>query len=169
MRITSIQDIDLNWLRDTHLRGVPLPAKYMGFQFAVLHGNEDAPHSLDLYVSKEPDYDDDYLRVLFGEPPVYCSYIEMDGKRGTPKWVEVSEADRQLSDEVVAAAWNCVPHACDDRKIVAKDVRRLTRETRLDLLRGYVRRSYSHETEYSTEAIQRVLRDMELQVERGKS
>lgn len=82
---------DLVWLRETHLRGVPLPGKYQHFAFAVLQGNEDAPYAVNLYVSANPEVWDDYLRVRFvQEPPVYCEYIEMSGVTDAPKRQKVS-------------------------------------------------------------------------------
>lgn len=80
---------DLQWLRETHLRGVPLPAKYENFGCAVLQGNEDSPYAVNLYVATDPNHDDDYLRVEFKhEPPVYCEYIEFSGDK--PKWTTVT-------------------------------------------------------------------------------
>lgn len=81
---------DLQWLRETHLRGVPLPAKYAQFSFAVMAGNEDAPYSVNLYVSPAPTVTDDYLHVtFFCNDHVYCEYIEFDGKTDKPKLVQV--------------------------------------------------------------------------------
>jgi hypothetical protein len=77
---------DTQWLRDTHLRGVPLPTKYMGFRCAILQGNEDAPHSINLYMTQAPNYQDDYLHVTFDHAaPVYCECIEFDGRTVQPK------------------------------------------------------------------------------------
>lgn len=77
---------DIQWLMETHLRGVVLPSAYHGFKFAVLQGNEDSPFALNLYKSDSPNFDDDYLRVTFDhEAPIYCEYIEFDGKTDQPK------------------------------------------------------------------------------------
>lgn len=55
MRATFLNSADdCQWLREGALRGVPLPAKYAGFQSFVLQGNEDAPHAVNLYVSADP-------------------------------------------------------------------------------------------------------------------
>lgn len=77
---------DIQWLKETHLKGVILPTKWVDFKFAILQGNEDSPYALNLYVSQNPDIDDDYLRVVFtNEPPVYCEYCEYSGKTDKPK------------------------------------------------------------------------------------
>lgn len=77
---------DLDWLRATHLRGVQLPTRYANFRFAVLQGNEDAPHAVNLYTAHAPDFNDDYLRVTFNHaPPIYCEYREYDGATDKPK------------------------------------------------------------------------------------
>lgn len=81
---------NLGWLRETHLRGVALPKEYENFKCAILQGNEDSPHSVNLYVAEWPNITDDYLRVVFvHEPPVYCEYIEYDGRKNQPKWHRV--------------------------------------------------------------------------------
>ncbi len=62
---------DVQWLRDTHLKGLPaLPA----FQSFVIIGNEDAPDELHLYASADPLYTDRFTRVDFtGGAPFYCA------------------------------------------------------------------------------------------------
>lgn len=77
---------DIQWLKDTHLRGVPLPSAYHNFSFAILQGNEDAPHAVNLYADAEPRFDADFLRVTFDHnAPTYCEYCEYDGKTDKPK------------------------------------------------------------------------------------
>ena len=56
---------DIQWLKDAHLAGCPLPSRFADFKFAVLQGNEDAPYAANLYESEEPNFDDDYYRVRF--------------------------------------------------------------------------------------------------------
>ncbi len=82
--ITTIETAeDIRWLMETHLRGVVIPSSYRDFQFAVLIGNEDAPSALHLYKSSEPRFDDNYICVTFDhEPPIYCTYNEIDGVTG---------------------------------------------------------------------------------------
>jgi len=91
MRTAFLDSLDdCNWLRETALRGVELPEAYRDFKFAVLQGNEDAPHAVNLYRTETPNASDDYLRVRFvQEPPVYCEYIEHDGRTDQPKWRRV--------------------------------------------------------------------------------
>lgn len=80
---------DCQWLREVHLRGVPLPAKYAGFQSFVLQGNEDAPHAVNLYVSADPLYTDNYYRFQFDcTAPIYCEACECDGKTNTRAGVQ---------------------------------------------------------------------------------
>lgn len=77
---------DCQWLRETHLKGVPLPSKYAAFQSAILQGNEDAPHAVNLYAAAEPDYRDDYFRVTFDHAaPIYCEGAEYCGVTDKPK------------------------------------------------------------------------------------
>jgi hypothetical protein len=76
---------DTQWLLDTHLKGVLLPTKYIGFKSFVLQGNEDSPDSVDLYTDVAPLMTADYYRVVFiNEPPVYCESQEYNGKTNKP-------------------------------------------------------------------------------------
>lgn len=77
---------DIQWLKDTHLKGVTLPTKYSDFKSAILQGNEDAPFAVNLYVSQIPDYRDDYFRVKFdcNDPMIYCEAMEYDGETNKP-------------------------------------------------------------------------------------
>lgn len=74
---------DLQWLRDTCFKGVPLAPEYAGFQSAVVTGNEDAPATVDLYRTADPAVSDRYLRVDFGVPPFYCQMQEIDPRART--------------------------------------------------------------------------------------
>lgn len=64
MRTTTLDsEDDLQWLKDTHLRGIKLPDKWAAFQFAVLYGHESGPDAVDLYLSANPDVQDAYLKI----------------------------------------------------------------------------------------------------------
>lgn len=54
---------DCQWLRETHLRALPQVHRFASF---VMAGNEDAPGSVDLYVSADPEVTDTCARILFG-------------------------------------------------------------------------------------------------------
>lgn len=71
MRMQFCNDADdVQWLKETHLKGVPgLP----DFQSFVIVGNEDAPEYLQLYESADPLYTDRFMRVTFGDAPIYCT------------------------------------------------------------------------------------------------
>ncbi len=86
MRVAFMNEPDdVQWLKETHLKGVPLPFKYERFHAFVLQGNEDAPHAVNLYASIDPNHDDDYYRVRFvNDPPVYAECMEYDGKTDKP-------------------------------------------------------------------------------------
>jgi hypothetical protein len=76
---------DIQWLKDTALRGVPLPASFQDFQFANLIGNEDAPDYVDLYAQAEPLYTDDFYRIRFDcDAPAYCECVLMNGWTDAP-------------------------------------------------------------------------------------
>lgn len=81
MRVGFMNDPDdCAWLRETALRGVPLPEKYTGFRSFVLQGNEDAPYAVNLYTAKDPNHTDDFFRVCFGvDAPLYCEAQEIKG------------------------------------------------------------------------------------------
>ena len=78
---------DMNWLRRVTLSEVQLPASYIPFQFAVVHGNEDAPDYVDLFINKAPLATDDFLRIRFTDiaPLSYCEYVVYNGKTQLPK------------------------------------------------------------------------------------
>lgn len=68
---------DCDWLRATHLKGVPGLREFRSF---VLQGNEGAPFAVNLYASEDPKYSDPYQRVRFDEgPPVYCVVSNEEG------------------------------------------------------------------------------------------
>lgn len=76
---------DLQWLKETHLKGVPLPSAYQGFASYVLQGNEDAPHAVNLYVSADPLYRDNFYRVRFvNESGAHAEACEYDGATNQP-------------------------------------------------------------------------------------
>lgn len=76
---------DVQWLKDTALKGVPLPAAYAEFKSAILQGNEDAPYALNLYTTDNPTFKDDYLRVRFpNDGLVYAVYMEYNGTTSKP-------------------------------------------------------------------------------------
>lgn len=58
---------DVQWLKDTHLAGVAIPAPWPDFQSFLLYGNEDAPEKVELFLDDDPDIGDRYLRVTFEE------------------------------------------------------------------------------------------------------
>lgn len=77
---------DLQWLRDVHLKGVPLMSEFSDFRFAILQGNEDAPYAVNLYLSDNPEFTDDYLRVTFDRAsPIYCEMEPFCGKTDKPR------------------------------------------------------------------------------------
>lgn len=76
---------DAQWLRETHLKGVPLPSAYAGFQSFTLQGNEDSPHAVNLYVTASPTISDNFYRVRFdNESGVYAVACEYSGESGKP-------------------------------------------------------------------------------------
>lgn len=74
MRTTMLNTpTDLVWLKDTALKGVVLPERWAAFKAAVLHGSEDAPASLDLFVTANPLVTDSHYRVhLDVQPAEFC-------------------------------------------------------------------------------------------------
>ena len=76
---------DVQWLKETHLNGVFLPAKYQRFASFVLQGNEDCPHAINLYVSNDPLYSDDFYRIRFvNESGAYAEACEYCGQNNRP-------------------------------------------------------------------------------------
>lgn len=76
---------DVEWLKETHLKGVLLPSVYQDFRSAVIQGNEDAPHAVNLYRSIDPDHDDDYYRVRFvNDSGAYAECADCCGKTDKP-------------------------------------------------------------------------------------
>lgn len=76
---------DVQWLKDTALKGVTLPTDWAGFCSAVVQGNEDAPHAVNLYKAESPNFDDDYFRVRFvNNSGVYAECCSYDGKTDKP-------------------------------------------------------------------------------------
>lgn len=77
---------DVEWLKDTALKGCPLPSAWQGFAYFTLQGNEDSPHAVNLYKSPDPLITDDYYRVRFVNPSgAYAEACEYDGATDKPK------------------------------------------------------------------------------------
>ena len=77
---------NIQWLKDTALRGVILPAEWADFQSAGIQGNEDSPHAVNLYKARVPLFTDDYFRVRFDNDGLfYCECAEYDGVTNKPK------------------------------------------------------------------------------------
>lgn len=75
-----------DWLRNGPLKGVILPAAYQNFQSFILQGTTYDPYAVNLYVSKDPLFKDDFYRVRFvNDPPIYCICKEYDGELNLPK------------------------------------------------------------------------------------
>lgn len=68
---------DCQWLRDGHLKGVPLSRPFLSF---VIYGDETAPDRVDLYDSADPLYSDAYRLVRFVSAPGYCEIDEVPAK-----------------------------------------------------------------------------------------
>lgn len=76
---------DVQWLKDTALKGVPLPSAYSGFASFILQGNEDGPFAVNLYRKQDPHFADNYFRIRFTrEAPEYCTGCEYDGNTDRP-------------------------------------------------------------------------------------
>lgn len=86
MRSTVIEDADdIQWLKDTCLKGVVLPTRYKDFKFAILQGSEDCPDAVNLYIAEWPDFNDDYFRIVFiNDGLIYAECLEYDGKIDKP-------------------------------------------------------------------------------------
>lgn len=86
MREAFLNDpADVQWLKETALKGVSLPASWAGFASFVLQGNEDAPHAVNLYQSADPLYTDNFYRVRFdGDGLTYAQACEYSGSDNRP-------------------------------------------------------------------------------------
>jgi hypothetical protein len=86
MRVAFIETADdIQWMKDTCLKGVTLPTNYKDFKFAILEGNEDCPDAVSLYLSDSPNYDDDYYRIVFiNDGLIYAERLEYNGKTNKP-------------------------------------------------------------------------------------
>lgn len=75
---------DVQWLKETALRGIPLPAEWGEFASFVLQGNEDAPYAVNLYRNADPLYSDNFYRVRFvndsGAAVEACEYSGADNQ-----------------------------------------------------------------------------------------
>lgn len=89
------QPEDIQWLKDTCLKGVTLPTEYHDFKCAILIGNEDAPDRLRIYKDESPNHDDKYLDMKFEYDTIYCTYKEMtptaDGQKASKTEAQVIE------------------------------------------------------------------------------
>ena len=85
MKPAFLENDDLTWLLETHLLGVTLPSKWVGFKSAIMQGNEYSPYAINLYLNEKPEFNDNYLRVTFDHaPPIYCEYQEYNGFTDKP-------------------------------------------------------------------------------------
>lgn len=58
---------DMKWLKDVHLPSLD-PSRHKS---AILHGNEDCPERIDVYVSPDPLHTDPYTRWTLQESGDY--------------------------------------------------------------------------------------------------
>lgn len=63
---------DIDWLKATALKGVPLPSRFADFKSFVIYGTEDCPEKVTLYQSPHPTIRDACLHVLFPRNIVYA-------------------------------------------------------------------------------------------------
>jgi len=86
MRPAFIETVnDIQWMKDTCLKGVVLPTKYKDFKFAILQGNEDSPDAVDLYIAESPNFNDDYYRIVFvNDGLIYAECLEYNGETNKP-------------------------------------------------------------------------------------
>ena len=75
---------DIEWLKTACLEGVVLPTKYLHFKFAILQGNEDSPHAVNLYIAESPNFDDYYRIVFINDGLIYAECLEYNGKTDKP-------------------------------------------------------------------------------------
>ena len=72
---------DVQWLRDTHLRNIELPAEFQNFKSAIIQGNEDCPHAVNLYNSVAATLSDDFCRIDFTQDrPTVAIYSGVTNK-----------------------------------------------------------------------------------------
>lgn len=86
---------DIQWLKDTCLKGVILPTEYHDFKCAFLIGNEDCPTRLHIYNSHTPLLAEPYLDMKFEYDIIYCTYKEMtpteDGQKASKTEAQIIE------------------------------------------------------------------------------
>lgn len=71
---------DIQWLKDTCLKGVILPTAWSGFQSAIMQGREDSPYAVNLYLAQDPLYSANYYRVRFvNDSGAYAECCEYSG------------------------------------------------------------------------------------------
>lgn len=73
---------DIQWLLDTHLKGVPLPTPWKDFKSFIIYGNEDAPGLLELYMNTDPDVEDSFysINLMQDDPSIYCTGAVFSGR-----------------------------------------------------------------------------------------
>lgn len=86
MRVGFLNDPDdVQWLKDTALKGVPIPAAWAGFASFAIQGNDDAPYAVNLYQSADPLHTDNFYRVRFdGDGVTYAKACEYNGITNRP-------------------------------------------------------------------------------------
>lgn len=71
---------DMQWLRCTHLRKgnvrmadgkINLAGSITGFKSAAIHGNDDSPDRIDVYVSDDPLYSDFCMTFVLDSDGLY--------------------------------------------------------------------------------------------------
>lgn len=63
---------NIQWLKDTALRGVEL-GQYSNFSSYALYGSEDGPDRVELYNTPDPDYNESHALVTFVYDLIYCT------------------------------------------------------------------------------------------------
>lgn len=103
---------DMQWLRETHLACAP-QFETAHFKSAVIHGNEDCPEMIDLYLSNEPVVCDRPFRLMLDNdsgnylPSQYYTKatqemrLQASLQNGSPNAVPLDEPDSKPgADEV---------------------------------------------------------------------
>lgn len=77
---------DIQWLKDTCLKGVTLPIYWQDFKSAIVMGNMDSPYAVKLFIAKVPLMVSDYLFVKFvNDGLTYCEYQHYNGITDQPR------------------------------------------------------------------------------------
>lgn len=70
---------DVQWLKETHLKGVILPTDWKDFKSFFID-DETSPQEIQLYMHEDPSVTDPYIGVGFKEEaPIYCTYQIYEG------------------------------------------------------------------------------------------